>query len=110
MTETMITAAELLPGDGISNHCGILVDVTVKEIIKPGLYFLTHADGSIFSVTIPADTLVLARLNFAAHGAAAFAAGTSRIVPRNILVDCGADAARAWYQGWDRANLAAEVA
>lgn len=43
------------------------------------------------------------------EGEQAFAAGERRIVPRDILVDHGADAARAWYRGWDYANLAAPV-
>jgi hypothetical protein len=106
----IITGSELLPGDIIPAHCGILMDVVVKEILKPGFYLLTRADGSEFTTTIPADAPLDAGLNYEARGANAFAAGVDRIVPRDILVECGAHAARAWYQGWDRANLAAEVA
>lgn len=56
-----------------------------------------------------AETYHLERGNFDQLGALAFEAGAKRIVPRDILVDHGVDAARAWYQGWDRANLAAPV-
>lgn len=42
-------------------------------------------------------------------GATAFANGEVRIVPRSILVNEGVEAARAWYRGWDAANLAAPV-
>lgn len=38
-------------------------------------------------------------------GYEAFNAGQMRLVPRDILVDLGADAARAWYLGWDAGNL-----
>jgi hypothetical protein len=44
-----------------------------------------------------------------AQGRAAFERGEQRIVPRDLLVNHGADAARAWYAGWDAANLAAPV-
>lgn len=42
-------------------------------------------------------------------GAEAFANGDKRIVPQDILVYEGVEAARAWYKGWDAANLAAPV-
>lgn len=42
-------------------------------------------------------------------GAAAFADGRARVVPRALLLEHGADVARAWYRGWDEANLAAPV-
>ena len=46
---------------------------------------------------------------FREAGGYAFARGELRLVPRAILVYSGADAARAWYAGWDAANLAAPV-
>lgn len=42
-------------------------------------------------------------------GGTSFAAGDVRIVPRELLIDHGVTAAKAWYRGWDRANLAAPV-
>lgn len=44
--------------------------------------------------------------NFRQEGRAAFDAGVMRWVPRDLLIECGADAAREWYRGWDEANLA----
>ena len=43
------------------------------------------------------------------EGRTAYEVGAMRIVPRDILVDHGVPAARAWYKGWDAANLAAPV-
>lgn len=48
-------------------------------------------------------------LDFYTGGRLAFRAGLVRIVPRDILVDHGVEAAREWYQGWDSANLSAPV-
>jgi hypothetical protein len=42
-------------------------------------------------------------------GRDAFAVGARRVVPQSVLVEHGTDAARAWYRGWDAANLAAPV-
>lgn len=47
--------------------------------------------------------------SFEADGETCFKLGTVRIVPRAILIDGGVAAAKAWYRGWDRANLAAPV-
>lgn len=55
--------------------------------------------------------------DYEAQGAAAFAAGEDRMVPRDILVGDdervgmgnGIENAKAWYRGWDRANLAAPI-
>lgn len=40
-----------------------------------------------------------------AAGYSAHKAGQDRVVPRDVLVNHGADAARAWYKGWDTHNL-----
>jgi hypothetical protein len=40
-------------------------------------------------------------------GRIAFERGDDRIVPRSLLVEEGIEAAKAWYRGWDEANLAA---
>ena len=42
-------------------------------------------------------------------GRDAFAAGRTRLVPRDLLVNEGTAATEAWYRGWDAANLAAPV-
>lgn len=52
-----------------------------------------------------------------ALGAEAFEAGAMRVVPRALIVQEDAqevgvasmEAAKAWYRGWDKANLAAPV-
>lgn len=45
--------------------------------------------------------------DYRAEGAAAFAAGKGRMVPRDVVVD--KKAAKEWAAGWDRANLDAPV-
>lgn len=42
-------------------------------------------------------------------GAIAYVRGDGRLAPRAVLLAGGADAARAWYAGWDDANLAAPL-
>lgn len=56
-----------------------------------------------------APTVLTERTGFENLGAVAFADGRERrLVPREILVDHGAEAARAWYRGWDQARTSAE--
>jgi hypothetical protein len=45
--------------------------------------------------------------NFQDQGREAWIQGEMRIVPRDILVENGIEAARSWYFGWDAVNLAA---
>ena len=58
--EIMIRPQELREGDRIINWAGILVDVTVSEVVG-GLVRFVRADGSSFTTSLPGDERILVR-------------------------------------------------
>jgi hypothetical protein len=58
--EIMIRPKELREGDRIHNWAGILVDVTVSEVVG-GLVRFVRADGSSFTTSVPGDSRILVR-------------------------------------------------
>lgn len=69
---------------------------------------LTKFGGSVKVVFVPTNANPHDNI-YRDLGMMAFVQGERRIVPRDILVDNGSDAARSWYKGWDKANLDAPV-
>ena len=59
--EQMIPVTQLRKGDRIANYCGILVNVTVSEVVG-GLVRFVRADGSSFTTALPSDAMLLVRV------------------------------------------------